>query len=263
MANVVINCDDFGLSPSTNEAIGTLFQKKIITSCSALVNFKDIYSAKDIANKYAFTNNIGLHFNITQGYPLTDDIKACSRIFSNGMLNDDFRSNKIKILGSSPVFVNFLSKLELSAIQREFNAQVDKFLDIFGILPSHMDSHHGCHHDPILYLYICKWARNRGIKAVRPQFNMYTGISIKRLVKSTLNKYAKYSLTNQADFFGTLEEFSDYDYDFNKNSNVEIMVHAIPTTSGQINDIDGINLEQKILDAKLHQHHQCSYRNIK
>ena len=110
---------------------------------------------------------------------------------------------------------------------------------------------------------MCKWARNRGIKAVRPQFNMYTGVSIKHLVKSTLNKYAKYSLKNQADFFGTLEEFSGYDHGFDKDSNVEIMVHAIPTTSGQINDIDGINLEQKILDAKLHKHHQCSYRNIK
>lgn len=261
MANVVINCDDLGLNTPTNEAIGVLFEKKLITSCTALVNFKDIYSAKIIADKYHFTNNIGLHFNITQGHPLTDDIKFFPRIFSNGMLNDDFRSNKLNIPGASPVLVNFLSRSELAAIRIEFDAQVDKFLDIFGVLPSHVDSHHGCHHDPILFLYMCKWARNRGIKAIRPQFNMHGRMSIKNIIKNILNKYAQYNLMYQADFFGTLNEFSNRN--FNRKSNVEIMVHAMPTHSDQINDIDGLNLQQKILDAKLHQHHQCSYRNMK
>jgi len=260
MANVIINCDDLGLSLVTNEAIGTLFSKNLITSCSALVNFDEIYSARDIANEYGFSEKIGLHFNITQGLPLSDDIRHVTRVFSNGMLRDDFRSQKIKVLGLEPVFMNFLSRSDLSAIKREFNCQVDRFVDIFGVLPSHADSHHGSHHDPIIFVFFCKWARERGIKAVRPQFNMGATSSSVKLVKNLLNRYAKWALGSQADFFGSLDEFTNHR--FNKESKIELMVHAIPTDLDGINDIDGINLEQKILAAKLHCHQLCSYRDF-
>jgi hypothetical protein len=40
------------------------------------------------------------------------------------------------------------------------------------------------------------------------------------------------------------------------------MVHALPTNSSKINDIDGIDLEKKIRSLNLVGHNQCSYRDF-
>lgn len=260
MANVVINCDDLGLSLGTNKAIGVLFEKELITSCSALVNFKEISSAKQIAADYYFTDKIGLHFNITEGYPLSERVKSVARVCEDGRLHGNFRSEKLKVFGTMPVYASFLTRSDISAIKVEFNCQVDRFIEIFGILPSHVDSHHGSHHDPMLFLCVCRWARERGIPAVRPQFNLLTKSWLVKLVKNMLNNYAKSQLTCQADFFGSLDEFSNDSV--NDTSKVELMVHAIPTKSSKINDIDGVDLESKILSLSLANHNQCSYRDL-
>ena len=54
MANIVINCDDFGMNAATNEAIGNLFNKNLITSCSCLMNFGEISYAKQVAQDFDF-----------------------------------------------------------------------------------------------------------------------------------------------------------------------------------------------------------------
>ena len=260
MANVVINCDDLGLSLGTNKAIGILFEKELITSCSALVNFEEISSAKLIATEYDFTEKIGLHFNITEGRPISEEVKSVPRICEDGRLHGRFRSGTVKIFGGVPIAVDFLTWSDISAIKKEFNCQVDKFIDIFGLLPSHVDSHHGSHHDPILFLFICRWARERNISAIRPQFNLVTKSPFVRTVKNILNRYAKLKLTNQADFFGSLDDFLHHIG--NEKSKVELMVHALPTDSSKINDIDGIDLEKKIRSLNLAGHNKCSYRDF-
>jgi len=260
MADVVINCDDLGLSLATNKAIGVLFEKGLITSCTALVNFEEISSAKTIAAEYCFTNKIGLHFNITEGSPLSEGIKAVTQVCEGGRLHGNYRSRRVKFLNAIPVYANFLTRADIVTIKVEFNSQVDRFIEIFGILPSHVDSHHGSHHDPILFLCICSWAKARGIPAVRPQFNLVTKSAFIRSIKNVLNSYAKTQLSCQADFFGSLDEFSNNVV--HKSSKVELMVHAIPTNSSVINDIDGVDVERKILSLNLDGHNQCCYRDF-
>lgn len=259
MASIVINCDDLGMNEATNKAIGLLFKKKLITSCSCLVNFAETSSAKKIAEDYNFTNKIGLHFNITEGYPLTEKIKTMPRFCREKKFHGQYRSNRSKIFRKS-VATNFLTLNDISALKLEFDCQVDKFINIFNILPSHVDSHHGSHHDPFLFILICRWANLRGISAVRPQFNLSKRSAPINIIKNGLNYYAKFLLKSQADFFGDLGEFEANL--LNKNSKIELMVHAIPTNSAVINDLDGINIEEKILALDLVNHNKCSYRDF-
>ncbi len=258
MASIIINCDDFGLDKETNKNISTLFQEGSISSCSCLVNFPDFDHAVELAKKFNFSDKIGLHFNITEGSPLSKAILNSARLCDGEVFVKSFRKNKVLNLGSYEVAMNFLSKEDLSMIKEEFHAQVEKFISSFGMLPSHVDSHHGSHHDAMLFVFICSWCSELSINAVRPQFNLKKTNFIIKLVKTTLNIYAKIRLKNQVDFFGDLEDIKNCD--LATNASVELMVHALTNKKGEICDLDLSNLKKKILTVMSLDHHLTGYR---
>lgn len=68
---VIINADDFGLSPAINDGIIKAYQSGGITSTSMMVNMPGFDHAVHAAQSLP-DFGIGLHFNLTYGCPVCD-----------------------------------------------------------------------------------------------------------------------------------------------------------------------------------------------
>lgn len=115
----IITADDFGFSKSVNEAIAELLINGSISQTSIMMNQEYTQHAIELIKKYNL-KNIGLHFNLTQGYSTIDK-------------NTLFSKDKIFELDDSFIYSEFKNQLEL-------------FKQI-GIELHHIDSHHYIHED--------------------------------------------------------------------------------------------------------------------
>jgi chitin disaccharide deacetylase len=122
---LLVNADDFGLSPGANLGILRAHREGIVTSATIMVNMPAAPEAFRLA-KTTPTLGVGLHITLTGGRPLSD---APSLTGPDGC---------------------FLKLPELAAqarpqeLAREIQAQVDAFLAV-GLRPTHLDSHHHVH----------------------------------------------------------------------------------------------------------------------
>lgn len=102
------------------------YQKGIMTSCSMMVNMP----AAAEAAKLMVDNpglSVGIHLNLTVGKPLTSGLKT--------LVKEDGTFNKGNLRESSHV--------DKKEIEIELHAQMKRFIELTGHLPTHLDSHHG------------------------------------------------------------------------------------------------------------------------
>jgi len=128
---LIINADDFGISPSTNEAICELANSGSITSTTVMVNmpyYEDIKELRDSVPKNLFS--IGLHFNITQGKPISEQEEIRSLVDKEGNFFSPKRL-RYRILAG---------RISLSEVQKEFTAQYERLAKLVGVV-DHVDSH--------------------------------------------------------------------------------------------------------------------------
>jgi len=126
MARVIFNADDLGLSKGVNEGIVHCYKNGVVNSASLMtttVHFEETIEL--IFDKQL--ENIGLHFNLTEGIPLLPNHKT--------LLNSDNQfQRKIHELGN----------LDLKEVYNELEAQLLKAVDA-GVKINHLDSHHHIH----------------------------------------------------------------------------------------------------------------------
>ena len=93
-----ITGDDFGYCPKRNQGILELVDKGILNSVSVLVNGKFLDKAVRET-----TASVGLHLNLTEGFPVTQHEKVKSLLKKNGLFSGKFglreklHSNCIKL----------------------------------------------------------------------------------------------------------------------------------------------------------------------
>jgi hypothetical protein len=104
MRRLVVNADDFGLSPGVNAGIIEAHSRGIVTSTSLMVDRPGAEQAAGLAREHRFLS-IGLHFTENQDVDLDDPAQA----------------------------------------QAEFVRQLDRFRELTGSDPTHVDSHHHVH----------------------------------------------------------------------------------------------------------------------
>lgn len=154
MNRIIINADDFGLNEHNSRAIAEAFKKGLITDTTMMASGEFFNGAVDLAKREDFFDKIGIHLNLTEGEPLTEDIKKHERFVTNGRFNKKYGSAKC------------LTCAEADAIYKELTAQV-KMLKGAGIKITHADSHHHIH----TYFYIAPIAlrvcRENGIDKIR------------------------------------------------------------------------------------------------
>jgi len=131
---LIVNADDFNLTPGVSAGILEAHDRGIVTSTTVFVNFpfhRDIL--KEIRRRK--TLGVGLHLNITLGKPLLPSSCVSGLADEGGFFRkpEDFSS---------------VSRVELLL---EYERQIGRFKEVFGKRPSHLDTHHQIHDDPAVF----------------------------------------------------------------------------------------------------------------
>ena len=218
-AFTIINADDFGLSESVNRAISEAFKSDLISNTTMLANGEAFDEAVRFANDYGFADKVGIHFNLTEGKPLTDGIKDCPAFCNNGVFH-----GRIKRLKP-------LSREEKNAVYDELSAQAKKIKSAgFGI--DHADSHHHIHTAVFIAPLSFRVCREFGIEKIRIHRNVGSIPSYKKFVKDLYNKNLRKNGFKTTAYFGGLDDIKNAELP----ESLEIMVH--PDYSGDKTLID-------------------------
>src|SRR6266481_1430866 len=111
------NADDFGMSAEVNRAIVEAFENNVISSATLMTNMPGFDEACELAHRHRLLDKIGLHLNLTSGYPLSAPIRRCPRFCDNvGMFHA--RQTLFR-----------LSKEERLAVETEIESQIKACLD--------------------------------------------------------------------------------------------------------------------------------------
>lgn len=131
---IVLNADDFGLSPGISRVIEDLFHRGLISGTSAMTLSPHWRSCGPLIRQFASVADIGLHFTLTELPPLS------GLGFASGNRNvatfwDIFRSS-------------CTGRIDRQAVKSEFIRQWQAFVDVMGDPPSHIDGHQHIHQLP-------------------------------------------------------------------------------------------------------------------
>lgn len=174
---VIVNADDFGLSPCENAVILGAFQAGVISSATAMANMPAFEAACVMARHPLLKDRIGLHFNLTYGRPLSQGILGRSTFCDR---QGEFDLNL-------PRHSLWLNRLDREAVMDELQAQWQRCLDN-GVRPSHIDSHQHVHNIWPIGEIVARFAARQGV-AVRLARNLGQNLSLpKRVFKGLLNR---------------------------------------------------------------------------
>lgn len=143
---LIVNADDFGLSKGQNYGIVEACRHGVVTSTTALVNGEAIEHAVQLSRDVPELA-VGMHFVLTLGRPLTP---------MPGLVRDGMLGKWIWQMAEEDA-------LPLDEISRELAAQYQRFIELFGRAPTHLDSHHHVHMFPQIFPVVAHFAAERGI----------------------------------------------------------------------------------------------------
>lgn len=143
---LIVNADDFGLSKGQNYGIAECFRHGVVTSTTALVNAEGIEHAAQL-RKALPDLGVGLHFTLTMGKPLS----PLSALTREG------------VLGKWVWQMAEEDSLPLDEIRTELSAQYQRFIDIFGCEPDHIDSHHHVHMFKQIFPIVAEFAKEKSL----------------------------------------------------------------------------------------------------
>lgn len=150
---LIINADDFGISPGVNIGIVEAAQAGTVTSASVIVNLPAFEDALDRSTSCP-NLSLGVHLNLTVGQPLTDARSLRRRD------RGDFYALPLLLARAS------LGLVDPADVTAECLAQIDRMVAA-GIAPTHLDSHRHVHAHPALSRAVINAAAARGIFQVR------------------------------------------------------------------------------------------------
>lgn len=143
---VIVNADDFGLSPAINYGIIEAHRHGVVTSTTAMMNANAIEHAASLSADFPGLG-IGLHFVLSFGVPLT----AMYSLAREGELGKWIWDTAEQGL------------LQDGDIAAELYAQYERFIVLFGRQPTHIDSHHHVHFIPQVWRQVERFCREKGL----------------------------------------------------------------------------------------------------
>ncbi len=133
---IVLCADDYGQAPAISNAILTLIKTGRLTATSCMVNLPDWLQQAAELKPFAEQVDVGLHFNLTHGQPLSEEYQH-----RHGA---DFLSLP-RVLTKA-----FARRFSHRALVAEWHAQLDQFVRGFNHLPRYIDGHQHVHHFPAI-----------------------------------------------------------------------------------------------------------------
>lgn len=151
---LIVNADDFGEAKFT-PCISEGLRRRLITSATVLVSRSRATEALSIAVQPG--QSIGLHFNLTQGVPVCPPKEVPTLVNESGLfLGKERFEERLK-----------MGLIDAVEISREFEAQVDRFSQLSGHPPSHIDGHHHVQARPEVAAVIAPLISQKAISRIR------------------------------------------------------------------------------------------------
>lgn len=149
---LIVNADDLGRTPGINEGIFSAHRDGIVTSATLMVGF---HAAADAAAEWRSAPDfgIGLHLTLTGSKPLSDPAEVPSLVDGEGRFPAKPEGHRAPALAEVVV---------------EARAQLERFRELTGRLPTHFDSHHHSHRIPAVLEALIVLARETGLPIRNP-----------------------------------------------------------------------------------------------
>ena len=155
MPRVTINGDDFGMNESCTRAILRALCEGMITDATMMANGSFFDEAIQMAKQYRLTDRIGVHFNLTEGLPLTIGIMSIPLFVKDGAFHRAFLRQPRE-----------LNEAERQAVFAELCAQAERIRRA-GVAITHADSHHYLHTYRALAPIFAAVCHHCGINSIR------------------------------------------------------------------------------------------------
>lgn len=148
---LIVNSDDFGLTPGVNLGIIDALKRGILRSTTAMMNQAAIEMAAQLA-KANPELGVGLHLVLTAGKPL---LKTHQTIVDE---NGSFLKNAALVRKHD---------VDVEEVFAEYVAQMERYIELFGQKPTHIDGHHHTHQLPQTIEATKRLAEQYGVKYIR------------------------------------------------------------------------------------------------
>jgi predicted glycoside hydrolase/deacetylase ChbG (UPF0249 family) len=165
---LIVNADDFGLTPGVNRAIGELHAAGALTSATLMANGAAFDDAVAIAHRHP-TLGVGCHVVLTDGTPLSPPETIPT------LLGPDGRTFRPSL--ASFFLAVLAGRVSEAEIAHEAQAQIER-LQQNGITPTHIDTHKHTHILPGVARPLLAVAERLGIPAIRNPFEPAWSIAL-------------------------------------------------------------------------------------
>lgn len=130
---LTVCADDYGLSPGIDRAILELFALQRLSATSCMTLFPEWEESSKALMPFIGKVDVGLHLVLTDFMPLSG--------LNSGQPMPSFAVLMKKC---------FFRQLKTEELLVEMQAQLDRFIKAFGVLPSHIDGHQHVHLLPVV-----------------------------------------------------------------------------------------------------------------
>jgi len=131
---LVVNADDLGRTPGISAGIFEAHAHGLVTSATLMVGFAAAVEAAAVLARYPQLG-VGLHVTLTGARPTLRPGEVPS------LVDDE---------GRFPAKPEGMRAPRLAEVLAEVDHQLERFRDLTGRLPTHLDSHHHSHRHPVV-----------------------------------------------------------------------------------------------------------------
>ena len=148
---LIVNADDLGRTVGINDGVLEAHRDGIVTSATLMVCYA---AAADAARRLAEAPalGVGLHLQLSGGRPLLSAEQVPSLVDARGDL---------------PRRPDGLGTARREHVERELRAQLERFEELVGRAPTHLDSHHHAHSRTAIFEVVAGLAAARSLPVRR------------------------------------------------------------------------------------------------
>jgi hopanoid biosynthesis associated protein HpnK len=170
LKRLIVNADDFGLSPEVNAGIMRAHRDGILRSASLMVAEPAASAAAELARDNPGLD-VGLHAVVCQGRSILDSSRLGAALNASG----DFMDSPV---GAGMRY--FFDRSMRAAMTDELRAQVERHLELVGYL-NHIDGHLNFHVHPLFADILVNLAVEYKVPCIRlPRERVMTTIRLRR-----------------------------------------------------------------------------------
>jgi hopanoid biosynthesis associated protein HpnK len=160
VSRLIVNADDFGLTPGVNRAIAELHQAGVLTSTTLMAKATSTEEAIDLARKNP-SLGVGCHLVLVDGEPVLPPCEIPTLVDAHtGRFPSELTTFLTRL---------FTGRIHSAEIEAEVAAQI-ALLQGRVLRLTHIDTHKHTHMFPAVLRPVLRAARAAGIRAVRNPF---------------------------------------------------------------------------------------------